>query len=229
MNEEVFKAVLRIGRAIKTTYTNSRGGLIQLLGDKVYLLNDQRSALFKFYPGVDMGEGCFYSTEAPSNTEKISIRDERVMFEFSDKGGNRRVFVPDKGDFEADIEDAFKKDWKEPDTPIPSEFFDYILKEILLTELILDGNILHVNQCKASGTVEIQSDVHLTKGLKSAFTELTATGKAKVISMDLFCLKNVIESPIKFGIFDEHCISITGTVAGGCKMEGLLSFAIEER
>jgi len=227
--EDVLTTLIKIGRAMRTTYTNSRGGIIQLKGKKLYLINDQRSAFIRIELKEEMGEGSFYSSEIPVNTETISLRDDRVMFEYHEGSKVRKVLVPDKGDFSGIIEETFDREFIEPDVPINTDFFDLLDKTILLTNLeVIDGNKLSVIQQKANGDVELRSEIPLTKGLMAAFDDVEHEGSTKVITSDLCSLKGNIKAPIKFKMGEEHPLSVEATIEG-LRLTALYSHTIEKR
>ncbi|MBU1173488.1 MAG: hypothetical protein KKD44_28305 [Proteobacteria bacterium] len=227
--KDVLTGLIRIGRAMRTTYTNARGGLIQLKGNSAYLINDQRSAILKIDLKEDIGEGTFYSSEIPVDAETITLRDDRVMFEWMDGGKTRRVLIPNKGDYSKLIEKILKKEFKEPDVPINDELFDLLDKTILLTRLeVIDGNKLLVVQQKANGEVELQNEIPLNKGLSSAFGDEEYEGATKVISSDLLSLKGVVKSPLKFKMGENHPLSVSGTIEN-MPIKALFSHTIEER
>lgn len=206
--------------AMARNFGGSRGGLIQMEGSVVYLANVKRSALFKMELKKEVGTGTFYASESPVNSERIERRDERVLFEWKDKGNIRRIMVPDKKSFKEDVEKALNELHYSTTFKAPLETLDYIEDGILVTRLRVNGNYLTINQKRSDGTVTMETKVKLSRGLAEELNH-PDSGKVSIFTQDLVGLKGFVDS-LLLGIVENQPIILAGDLSFGGTFVGLI-------
>lgn len=184
-----FEGLVTLGRAMRTTSARM-GALIQLEGDTTYLVNEPRSLALKLKFKEALGTGTFYAGEAISLASRVQRREEKVLFEWKERGGLKRVLVPNKDSIKDDVEgvltEHFRKDGM---VKVPTDLLDGLSKDLLVTRLRIEGNQIHTVQRRSDGTVELNNSYDLARGWSES--EYPNTEQVTVFTADLYVLKGL--------------------------------------
>ena len=224
MNE--FEGLVGLGRLMKTS-SATRGALIQLEGNEAFMVNEPKSITLHLRFNEKIGDGTFYAGEVPTVAEVVSRRDNKVLFQWKERGKVRRLFVPDKEAFRANSEEALSKYYKEPDIRIPLDFLDDLQKEILVTRLRIKGDEIQTTQKRSDGTVMLENLVKLNRGLAES-EDYPDSGEVTVFTQDLFVLKGFVRNPLFMKIVEGSPVSIRGGLTFGAKFRGVISHLVYE-
>jgi hypothetical protein len=178
-----FETLIQIGRKM----AGSRGGEVQLEGDKAFLTNIKRSSLYLFEFKKPIGTGTFYSSQALINAETVERRDDRVWFVWKENGVTRREFVPDL-DKLTDFEKVFKEKYNEDQIEVSKKIFDVLLPEFLITRIKINNNRLILTQIRSDGDVGFENEIPLSSGLEKV--EYPDTEEISVFTSDLLILQS---------------------------------------
>jgi len=220
-----FEGLVSLGRLMKTT-SATRGCLIQLEGDVAYMVNEPRSIMIKVKFTKNLGSGTFYAGEAVSMAETVERRDDRVLFEWREKGKDRRSFVPDKEAFKDKAEAVLSKYYVEPNVKVPIDFLDDLSSDILISRVRIVGDKIITRQKRSDGTVMLENEVKLRRGLVEA-ENYADTGEVSVFTQDLFVLKGNAKE-LWMDLAEKKPISLKGTLEFGGKFRGIVAFLVYE-
>lgn len=219
MNKSIYEKTVNFGRKVKAWGGSHRGALIQFDENKVYITNLKRSAIYKILMNEPIGSGCFYAGEAPLMAEEIRERENKVLFEFKDRGNTRQVLIPSREPISREAEHEFENNWKQPDVIIPESFFDYIDNDMLITDLRVKGDKIYINQKRSDGSVEMNNVINLKSFVPLDYPE----GEVNIFTSDLYLLKGFCKN-IKLGIRDiEHPLCVECDFVGVGKAKILIS------
>jgi len=220
------EGLISLGRLMKAYGGSTRGGLIHLEDSVAYLTNTKRSVLYKLIFNNHIGTGVFYAGEAPVVAEKIELRDEKVLFEWKDKRAIRRVLVPSKSPIKEICEKVLAKYYVEPKIKVPIEAIDLLDQNILITNLQVKNNRLVMTQTRSDGTVSLQNEVPLSRGL--AAVNYPDTGEVAIFTTDLYILKNYV-TELYLDIQERKPVSVKAKLNFGASLKGVIAFLTYER
>jgi len=220
------EGLISLGRLMKAFGGSTRGALIHLEDSIAYMTNTKRSVLYKLTFNNHIGTGVFYAGEAPIVAEKIELRDEKVLFEWKDKKATRRVFVPSKPPVKEVCEKVLTKYYVEPKIRVPVEAIDLLDADILITNLQVKNNRLLLTQTRSDGTVSLQNEVPLSRGL--AAVNYPDTGEVAIFTTDLYILKNYV-TELYLDIQERKPVSVRAKLNFNATLKGVIAFLTYER
>jgi len=220
-----FEGLVTLGRAMRTTSARM-GALIQLESDIAYLVNETHLALkLKFKEAF--GTGTFYAGEAVSSASRVQRRDEKVLFEWKERGGLKRVLVPNKDSIKDNVEavlaEHFKKDGM---VKVPTDLLDGLSKDLLVTRLRVEGNQIHTVQRRSDGSVELNNSYDLARGWSEA--EYPNTEQVTVFTADLYVLKGLAVDLYLNIAGAEKPVSVASRLNFNASLLGVISHMVYE-
>jgi len=221
-----FEGLVALGRLMKTT-SATRGALIQLEEGVAYMVNEPKSILLKLEFNEKLGTGTFYAGEAPTVAEKVQRRDDKVLFEWRERGKIRRLFVRDKPTFSEKAEGILEKYYAKPEVKVPVDFLDDLDKDILITRVRVKGDEIITQQRRSDGTVMMENVVKLSRGLTEA-ENYPDSGEVSVFTQDLVVLKGFVRNPLYIALNENKPISVRGAFNFGAGFKGIIAFLVYE-
>ena len=197
-----FELIVQIGRKMGGT----RGGEIHLEGNEAFVTNVKRSSLYHFIMNNTIGTGNFYAGQALINSESVSRRDDKVVFNWIEKGMKGRAFIPNIDSIKDDFVTRFSSDFNEDlKIPVPGKIFE-VIQDLLITKLQVVDSKLQIKQTRSDGSVGFESELTLSSGLIDE--EYPDTDEISIFTNDLTILSPVIDDQFFIGIDNDKPMSL---------------------
>lgn len=218
-----WEGLVSLGRAMKTT-SSRLGALVQLEGDVAYLVNESRSVALEIKFKKKLGEGTFYSAEAPLSTELVARRDGKVLFQWKEEGKIKRVLVPEKKPVKEKVAEAIGKYFRKDSlVKVPHSFLDDLDEDSLAARLKFEGRELRVIQRRSDGSVELNYSYPLVGKSSEVNSE-----EVTVFTRDLRAFRGLV-SDLFLGIAGSRSpLSVLARTNFNSVLRGVIAYLVYE-